>query len=108
MTCYKFSALIKGQITSKGRFGILGFFQKNERTNSFLVLLSKKKNVFSFFGRIRGYQKLFPNYLTLLVVIFKVHKYFLEKSPFHVPQCIEFLSKRAKISYLVKGNINCP
>ena len=35
--------VIKGQITSKGLFGILGFFQKNERSNSFLVLLGKKK-----------------------------------------------------------------
>ena len=39
--------------------------QKNERTNSFLVLLGQKNEfVRSFFGRIRGYQKSFRNYLT--------------------------------------------
>ena len=42
---------------------------KNERTNSFLVLLGKKTEfVRSFFGRIRGYQKLFRNFLTFNLV----------------------------------------
>ena len=36
----------KGQIISKGLFGILGFFQKNERTNSFLVRQPRKTNLF--------------------------------------------------------------
>ena len=50
----------KGQIISKGFFGILGFFQKTNARIRFLVLLSKKNEFFrSFFGRIRGYQKSF-------------------------------------------------
>ena len=60
----KIDFLIKGQIISKGLFGILGFFQK--RMNKFgLVLLGKKTEfVRLFFGRIQGYQKTFRNYLT--------------------------------------------
>jgi hypothetical protein len=51
---------------------------KNERTNLFLVLLGKKTEfVCLFFGRIRGYQNSFRNYLTFrrgLRVSFKVGK----------------------------------
>ena len=39
---------IKGQIISKRLFGILGFFQKDKQTNSFLLLLGKKKRIRSF------------------------------------------------------------
>ena len=48
---------IKDQLISKGLFGILEFFQKNERKNSsYVVLLGKKPPEFvrSFFGRIVG------------------------------------------------------
>ena len=60
----------KGQIISKGLFGILGFFQKMNELIRFLVLLGKKTEfVRSFFGRIRGYQKSFRNYLTFKACI---------------------------------------
>jgi hypothetical protein len=59
----------KGQITSKALFGILGFFQKTNEQICFLVLLGKTTEfVRSFFGRIRGYQKLFWNYLTFNIM----------------------------------------
>ena len=53
--------LPKGQIISKGLFGVLEFSQKmNER-----IRRSSKNEFFrSFFGRIRGYQESFRNYLT--------------------------------------------
>ena len=52
---------IKGQIISKGLFGVLKFSQKtNERTR----LSNKNEFVRLFFGRIRGCQKSFQNYLT--------------------------------------------
>ena len=51
----------KGQIISKGLFGILEFSQK---TNERIRHSSKNEFVRSFFGRIRGYQKSFRNYLT--------------------------------------------
>ena len=52
---------VKGQIISKGLFGVLEFSQKaNERIRR----SSKNEFVCSFFGRIRGYQKSFRNYLT--------------------------------------------
>ena len=42
----------KGQIISKGLFGILGFFQKNKRTNSvFLPNSTKNEFVRSFFWK---------------------------------------------------------
>ena len=46
----------KGQIISKGRFGVLEFSQK---TNERICRSSKNEFVRSFFGRIRGYQKSF-------------------------------------------------
>ena len=50
-----------GQIISKGLFVILEFSQKmNERIRRSI----KNEFVRSFFGRIRGYQKSFWNYLT--------------------------------------------
>jgi hypothetical protein len=59
--------LAKGQTISKELFGILGFFQKNERTTSFLVLFGEKNEfVRSFFARIQGYQKSFRNHLTFM------------------------------------------
>ena len=51
----------KGQIISKGLFVILEFSQK---TNERIQRNSKNEFVRSFFGRIRGYQKSFRNYLT--------------------------------------------
>ena len=39
----------KGQIISKGLFGILRFFQENEPTNSFLVQSGKRTNSFAHF-----------------------------------------------------------
>ena len=51
----------KGQIILKGLFGILEFSQK---TNEQICCSSKNEFVRSFFGRIRGYQKSFRNYLT--------------------------------------------
>ena len=53
--------LTKGQIISKGLFGVLEFSQK---TNEQIRRSSKNEFVRSFFGRIRGYQKSFRNYLT--------------------------------------------
>ena len=51
----------KGQIISKGLFGVLEFSQKmNERIRR----SSKNEFVRSFFGRIREYQKSFWDYLT--------------------------------------------
>ena len=61
------SALVppKGQIFSKGLFGVPKFSQKrNERIRR----SSKNEFVRSFFGRIRGYQKSFRNYLTFSVL----------------------------------------
>ena len=56
---------IKGQIISKRLFGILGFFQKTNKQIRFYYCQAKKNEfVRSFFGRIRGYQKSFRNYLT--------------------------------------------
>ena len=51
----------KGQIISKGLFGVLKFSQK---TNERIRRSSKNEFVCSFFGRIRGYQKSFWNHLT--------------------------------------------
>ena len=56
-----FHEIIKGQIISKGLFGVLEFSQK---TNQWIHRSSKNEFVRSFFGRIRGYQKSFRNYLT--------------------------------------------
>ena len=55
----------KGQLISKGLFGILKFSQ---RTNERIHRSSKNEFVHSFFGRIRGYQKSFRNYLTFSYV----------------------------------------
>ena len=52
---------LKGQIISKGLFGVLEFSQK---TNERIRCSSKNEFLHSFFGRIRGYQKSFRNYLT--------------------------------------------
>ena len=51
----------KGQIISKGLFGVLEFSQK---TNGRICLSSENEFVCSSFGRIRGYQMSFRNYLT--------------------------------------------
>jgi hypothetical protein len=57
-TCPEIS---KGQLMSKCLFGDFNFFQKtNENTSH----SSKSEFVHSFFGRIRGYKKLFRNFLT--------------------------------------------
>ena len=66
----------KGQLISKGLFGILEFFQKN-RTNSFLVLLGKKTEfVRSIFGRIFGLKETLRLCLTfnINVLYFQVIK----------------------------------
>ena len=57
----KLSFLSKGQIISKGLFGVLEFSHK---TNKWIHRSSKNKFVCSFFGIIRGYQKSFRNFLT--------------------------------------------
>ena len=51
----------KGQIISKGLFGVLKFSQN---TNEWIHRSGKNEFVCSFFGRIRGYQTSFWNYLT--------------------------------------------
>ena len=56
---------LKGQIISKGLFGVLEFSQK---MNKRICHRSKNEFVRSFFGRIRGYQKSFRNYLTFTKV----------------------------------------
>ena len=38
--------MVKGQIISKGLFGILGFFQKTNEQIPFLVQLGQKTNLF--------------------------------------------------------------
>ena len=53
--------ITKGQVISKGLFGVLEFSQK---TKERIRRSSKNEFVHSFFGRIRGYQKSFRNYLT--------------------------------------------
>ena len=62
-TCLHFG---KGQIISKGLFGILGFFQKTNEHIHFWYCQSKKENSLnsSYFGKIRGCRKLFRNNLT--------------------------------------------
>ena len=55
----------KGQIISKGLFVVLEFSQK---TNERIRRSSKNEFVCSFFGRIRGYQKSFQNYLTFRIL----------------------------------------
>ena len=57
---------VKGQIISKGLFGVLDFSQK---TNERIRRSSKNKFVRSFFGKIRGYQKSFQIYLTFWQVV---------------------------------------
>ena len=55
----------KGQLISKGLFGTLEFLQKNERKNSFIVLLGQKNEFFrSFFGGIVDLKKPFRICLT--------------------------------------------
>ena len=63
MNCdlWRKSTDFKGQIISKGLFGVLEFSQK---MNEQLCRTSKNVVVCSVFGRIRGYQKSFRNYLT--------------------------------------------
>ena len=51
----------KGQIISKGLFVVL---ESSQKTNERIRCSSKNEFVCSFFGRIRGYQKSFRNYLT--------------------------------------------
>ena len=63
------SGLVKGQIISKELFVVLEFSQKmNEQIrltkNEQICGNSKNEYVYLFFGRIRGYQKSFRNYLT--------------------------------------------
>ena len=53
--------MTKGQVISKGLFGVLKFSQK---TNERIRRSSKNEFVRLFFGRIRGYQKSFRHYLT--------------------------------------------
>ena len=55
---------VKGQIISKRLFRILEFSQK---TNEQIRRSSKNEFVRLFFGRIRGYQKSFRNYLTFMI-----------------------------------------
>ena len=52
---------VKGQMISEGLFGVLEFSQK---MNEQIRRSSRNEFVRSFFGRIRGYQKSFRNYLT--------------------------------------------
>ena len=60
------SKVVKGQIISKGLFGVLEFSQK---TNKRIRRSSKNEFVRLFFGRIRGYQMSFRNYLTFTVTL---------------------------------------
>ena len=63
MVFHHFIVLVtKGQMISKGRFGVLEFSQK---TNKQICCSSENEFVCLFFGRIRGYLKSFRNYLTL-------------------------------------------
>ena len=55
------SGLVKGQIISKELFVVLEFSQK---MNEQICRNSENEFVYLFFGRIRGYQKAFRNYLT--------------------------------------------
>ena len=60
MKSANFFDVTKGQIISKRLFGILGFFQKTNERIRFFCLTVLKTNLFvCFFGRIRGYQKVF-------------------------------------------------
>ena len=61
----------KGQIISKGLLDVLKFSQK---TNERIRRSSKNEFVRSFFGRIRGYQKSFRNYLTFKLLPTYSHK----------------------------------
>ena len=54
---------VKGQIISKGLFGVLEFSQK---TNERIRHSSKNEFIRSFFGRIWGHQKSFRNDLTFV------------------------------------------
>ena len=56
-----FLSHLKGQIISKGLFGVLEFSQK---TNERIRRSSKNEFICLFFGRIQGYQKSFRNHLT--------------------------------------------
>ena len=70
--------IAKGQMISKGLFGILEFSQK---TNEWIRRSSKNEFVRLFFGRIRGYQKPFRNYLTFMCTHYAYNYYVeLEKS----------------------------
>ena len=70
--CLGLSWCSKGQIIYKGIFDILEFSQKtNGRIrNGRIRFSSKNEFVSSFFGRIRGYQKVFPKLSDLYVVVF--------------------------------------
>ena len=56
----KLLKVIKGQLISKCLFGDFNFFQKTNENTSHSC---KNELVLSFFGRIRGYQKLFRKFL---------------------------------------------
>ena len=58
---FNFDEIGKGQMISKGLFGVLEFSQK---TNEQIRRSNKNEFVRSFLGRIRGYQKSFRNYVT--------------------------------------------
>ena len=61
---------MKGQLILKGLLGILEFFQKNELTNLFLVLLGKKPEIVrSFFEESLAWKKhdfVWPLHLTCI------------------------------------------
>ena len=61
----------KGQIFSKGLFGVLEFSQK---TNSRIRRSSKNEFVCLLFGRIRGYQKFFQNFFYLQELLDNLRK----------------------------------
>ena len=65
MVLYDLMPTSKGQIISKGLFGVLELSQK---TNERIRCSSKNEFICLFFGRIRQYQKSFRNYLTFKLI----------------------------------------
>ena len=83
----------KGQIISRGLFGVLEFSQK---TNKQICCSSKNEFGCSFFGRIRGYQKSFWNYLTFTLVNNK----FFHPTNFYGFQFLSFNKPTKSLTFL--------
>ena len=77
----------KGQIISKGLFGVLKFSQK---TNEWIRRSSKNEFVRSFFGRIREHQTSFRDYLTFITWTHNIKH--LEMYIFCLPCLNQFLN----------------